>query len=72
MGTDAEQGEPINTGESQPQGPPPAYDSLYGKLLAERAKTTDNKEFMANGANILSSSGLFLFLHVFSCIFTYA
>jgi len=65
MGTDAEQGEPINTGESQPQGPPPAYDSLYGKLLAERAKTSDNKEFMANGANILSSSvGFIIFLAV--------
>jgi len=65
MGNDAEQGEPINTGETQPSGPPPAYDSLYGKLLAERAKTTDNKKFMANGANILSSSiGFIIFLAV--------
>jgi len=52
---------PINTGgplcdPNNPQGPPPSYDSIYGKLRAERKKTKEHSTFVVNACTIITSS----------------
>lgn len=39
-----------------PDEPPPAYDSIYGKLKAEREKSSSQTDFLTNSCTIIGSS----------------